>query len=208
MENQINWPHNHKVTELKTSRSLGKTSGQLIGFTNRELTSPDLLPVCIHMPCSTCVCVCGRVFETWPAASAWPPHRAWPASHPLRPPPAGGTCPPALWRAAGTAPVHWTSGPPAPPSADAPEWVKTQTHAQSSTFLINGLFHSEQLSTRQLLVCSTAKHIAFYCSTKAFVCLVFQLGGMINLLAHLTLRPKMSQHPAMDNLSFFSLCFP
>lgn len=57
MENQINWPHNHKVTELKTSRSLGKTSGQLIGFTNRELTSPDLLPVCIHMPCSTCVCV-------------------------------------------------------------------------------------------------------------------------------------------------------
>lgn len=72
------------------------------------------------------VSVC--VSETWPAACAWPPHPAWPASHPLRPPPAGGTCPPAPGRAAGTAPVHWTSEPPAPPSADAPEEGRMDTH--------------------------------------------------------------------------------
>lgn len=67
------------------------------------------------------------VSETWPAACAWPPHPAWPASRPLRPPPAGGTCPPARGRAAGTASVHWTSGPPDPPSADAPDGVSTNT---------------------------------------------------------------------------------
>lgn len=72
-------------------------------------------------PYSEWVYLC--VYETWTAAFSWPLHHAWPASHPLRPPPAGGTCPPALGRVADTAPARWTSEPSAPPSAGAPETV-------------------------------------------------------------------------------------
>lgn len=61
------------------------------------------------------------ISDTWPAAFAWPPHPAWPAFPPLRPLAADGTCPQAPGRAAGTAPARWTSEPPAPPSAAAPE---------------------------------------------------------------------------------------
>lgn len=72
-----------------------------------------------------------QVSFTWPAACAWPPRPAWPASRPLRPPPGGGTCPPARGHAAGTAPAHWTSEPPAPPSADAPKRQHTHSHTVS-----------------------------------------------------------------------------